>query len=329
MKKITTILATLCVCATATVKAQIPYNLTIKQETYTALAGGTSVNGAKAWTDSTNYKISLGFSFSMGGKTISHFNMMDIGGVFTDTAGVVSGFTFMGTPLIDRGIKTGTSKSPIRYTTTGTAGSKIFKLEILNAGFAEENSLYSTLNDSINLQIWLYEGTNVAELRYGGSKVSNFNDYFFLGGPMVGYTKNLTAATGDFDKLYLLKGAPATAKVDSANTSTMYYPTLTAMPVTGTVYRFAPKSTGTSAGSFIHADNIKVYPTRCTDMLTVENNSNKDMNYQVLSLSGSLMSKGALNPGRKAIDVSSMAQGMYVLTLIDGEELATYKFIKL
>lgn len=326
MKQFITVLTTAAMLAATGVKAQMPYKITVQNQAYTPLAGATTINDTTAWTDSTSYVVPLGFNFKMGTKTINKLNLLEMSGISTDTTGTVAAFNFLGTSIVDRGIVGGKSKSPLRYTVAGTAGSRIFKLELFNAGFMDELNTHSTLNDSVNLQVWLYEGTDVVEMRYGSSKITKLSDYFTLGGPLVGYTSNLNVEDQSFDKLYLLKGSPTAPTIDSATMSSTIFPYLTSFPASGTVYRFALKSTGIA--TFAEAENINVFPTVCTDKVNVANKGTKEMAYQLLSLSGSVLAKGTVVAGTNTIDVSMAPTGMYVLTLIDGDAAASYKLIK-
>ena len=61
--------------------------------------------------------------------------------------------------------------SPISYTTTGIAGSRICKIQVSNAGFYGENNQNGTSVSFINYQLWLYETTNDIEFRYGSVSI--------------------------------------------------------------------------------------------------------------------------------------------------------------
>jgi len=327
MRKIITGVICALLLATNAVNAQMPYKLSVQSQTYTPLTGGIPVNTA-AWTDSTNFVIPIGFDFKIGGKTINSIALAEGNSIASDTTGVVSGMSFLGTAMIDRGIVSGTSKSPIRYMLTGGAGKRVFRLEIFNAGFADENDLYGTLDDSVNLEIWLFEDSNAVEVHYGPSKISHINDYFFNGGPLVGYMKNINRATEDYEMLYLLKGNPAAPTIDSAGSGSMTFPSLSSYPVSGTTYRFVPKSTATTAIEAIQAkDQIKVYPTVCNDRLYIDNGL-EAANYKIISLSGSQLQNGKISYGQNQLDVSGLAPGMYLLTVNGFSFESTYKFMK-
>ncbi len=326
MKQFITILTTAAVLAASAVKAQMPYKVTVQNQAYTPLTGATSINGTTAWTDSSTFVVPLGFNFKMGNKTTNKLNLLEMMGVTSDTTGIVAAFNIIGTGTIDRGITGGVSKSPIRYAVSGAAGSRIFKLELFNAGFLEELNAHSTQNDSFNMQVWLYEGSDVVEVRFGSAKISYMSEYFYFGGPMVGFSNNLKFSDQSFDKMYLLKGDPTAPTVDSATTSTMLFPSFNSYPASGAVYRFALKSTGIA--NFDEAANIAVYPTVCTDKVNINNKGSKQMQYQLLSVAGSLLAKGTIVNGVNTVDVSAAPAGMYILTLIDGEAAASYKLIK-
>lgn len=329
MKRYLTIITAALTVGFTSVKAQMPYNLTVQNQAYTPLTGATSVNGTNPWTDTSSFSIPIGFNFKLGGKTITRLGLSNMSTFATDTTGTISGFDFIGSSLIDRGIKGTTSKSPIRYTSTGTTGNRIFKLEIFNAGFWDEDDIHSTLNDSLNFQVWLYESTNAVELRYGPSKISHYSDYFFAGGPLVGFIKDLETDSEDFDKIYLLKGTATAPVIDSISSPpSSNIPHLTAYPASGTVYRFVPKASSTGVNEMIATDYVKVFPTVCTDKLTVVNNNQQDMQYKIVSLSGTVLAKGVINNGNNVLNVSHIPTGMYALSLTDSKGQTTYKFVK-
>jgi len=142
--------AALCITAgpAITVHAQHPYNFSKTTATYTPLTNATIANNG-IWYDTSSYTIPVGFNFKMNGTNSTTITLRD--GVFIgpDNNTIQNGFGILGTSLQDRNVGKTVSASPIRYTTTGTAGSRIFKLEVSNAGFSEEGQ-YNTDNDSIS-----------------------------------------------------------------------------------------------------------------------------------------------------------------------------------
>lgn len=309
-----------------TAKAQMPYSLAVQNQAYQELTGTTSVNGTTIWDDD-NYIIPLGFNFQFGGKTMTSLDLIGLSAMGTDTSGIMQMFSLIGTDLSDRGSLGSSSKSPVRYTVTGAAGSKIFKLELFNAGFSDEMYTYNTLDDSLNLQLWLYEATNAIEIHFGSSKISHMADYFFFGGPMIGYAKNMDIDQGDFDVMYALKGSPAAPTIDSVEKGSFNFPSLNAYPPSGTVYTFTPKPA--TAIKNIMTDKITVYPTQCTDAIYIENDNVPDTYYQLLSLTGNVVKNGKVDNGRNKIDISNLTAGMYIVRLDNITGYEVKKVIKL
>lgn len=330
MKKLISMLALGLLTNTNGAQAQMPYNVTTGAQPYTALTGATNINSTTPWTDTTNFSVPLGFNFKIGDKTTNKLNLTGVNILGSDTTGTIAGISFMGTSLVDRGTLDGTSKSPIRYSISGVLGKRICKLEFHNAGFGDENSMYSTLDDSLNMQVWLREDSNIIELRFGPSKITHHSDYFFFGGPMLGYVKNMDYKAMSFDKIYLLSGNPTAPTIDSATDVSISYPTLSAYPDSGTVYRFIPKNIPKSSLNTELAEattGLKVYPTICTNNLFVENLL-PATTYKIISLIGNTKLSGAINNGMNTVDVSMLPAGMYVMMVKSEDVYNSYKFIK-
>jgi hypothetical protein len=173
--------------------------------------------------------------------------MLSLPGLIADpTKGTdLNGFAIGDIDIADRGRKGGgVSRSPIRYTTAGTAPDRIFKLELANAGFLDELAIYNTMDDSINLQIWIYETSNIVEYHFGSSRISNPNDYFHLlgSGPVMGYLKHVDYDMFSGGNVYYLKDSSSVIKVDTFALPPSAFPpyALSAWPADGTVFRFTP-----------------------------------------------------------------------------------------
>lgn len=310
-------------------QAQMPYRVVVQNQTYAPLVGATNINDTIPWADTTNFTVPLGFKFKIADDTISNLYLLGVNSIGTDTTGIVSGMSFLGASLVDRGVVEGTSKSPIKYNVSGIAGKRIFKLEYLNAGFADENSIYSTLDDSLNMQVWFREDSNIVEVRFGPSKISNYSDYFFFGGPLIGYTKNMNYDSTTFDKMYLLKGSPTSPTIDSVSDFSLSLPSLNSYPASGTVYRFIPKNIPISTYTelFSQPAGMRAYPTMCTEKLFVENQE-QNATYKIVSLAGRIVQNGEIKNGMNTLDVGTLTTGMYILVTTNELSTATFKFIK-
>ncbi len=203
MKKITLLLS-LFLAINATVFTQ-DYTLNVFNETYIDLEDTISLNNGMTWDD-PNFIIPIGFDFVYKNDTIDtlYMNNLGLGGNLfvtnpdeyeaeVDTSLEVINFTII--DLIDRGVvpsdtePTNNSLSPISYKLEGEADNHILKMEWKNAGVYDDIFETDSSTEFVNIQVWLYEGTNNIEIRYGESGVmlpfltygGLFGDFVFLG----------------------------------------------------------------------------------------------------------------------------------------------------
>lgn len=74
--------------------------------------------------------------------------------------------------------------------------------------------------------------------------------------------------------------------------------------------------------------NFKIYPNPTADMLTIENlDFNLESEYVIVDLIGKEIMKGKLNGKISTINVNSLSNGIYVLS-IKGNDNQNYKFVK-
>jgi len=315
---------------TISAMAQFPYTVTtLTGQTYTPLTGATSFNGNTIWYGQENYLVTMPFTFKYGSIATTNFGLFNETGFASDTANVVSLFTTIYTALADRGALGSTSLSPLRYTVTGTAPNRIFKAEVFNAGFIYEYQTYQTLNDSVDMQIWLYETSNVVEYRFGPSKVTHPLDYFSANGyDIIGFIPNVDLNNGPTGYYYYLTGSSTNPTVDSTSDFNNEPPGgITTYPANGTVYRFAPKTSG--IGNVAKTlDGITVYPSMAHGTVYVQNNSSLETTYQVLAANGAMVAGGTLVRGTNGIDISALAAGMYLVKAVNSEGQGVYKFAK-
>jgi hypothetical protein len=321
-----------------TASAQFQYTFKDTSTTYTPLSGGTSLNGSLIWDDEILFA-PMPFTWTMNGNKTTNFFFLDLSvpGVFADTTDAtdINGFFLSDVDIADRGTISGSaSKSPITYLTTGSAPNRIFKVEIANAGFFAELDAHSSMNDSVDMQVWVYETSNVVEYHYGPSKITFPGDYYGFGGngPFVGYAKGIDAVSQSAGDLYFLTGSPAAPTVDSISIPFTTPPTgLSDWPNANKVYRFTPKKSNvgvTTASSNKIA--VRIYPTLATTQLKVQylplNGETAD--YQICSLTGAVVSSGRLQSGVQSIDVSAFAAGTYYMQVKAKGASGNYRFMK-
>lgn len=312
---------------TVSAAAQNPYTLSVRTQPYAHLTTAP-VNDTTAWMQG-NFSTTLPFAFNLAGQPLSRFNLKTANvSPATDTTDPVSGFVMMGSNFVDRGLMTGRSRSPIRFQTTGVAPSRIFKAEVQGAGFFEEMLSQSTQNDSVNLQVWLYEGSHIVELHYGPSKISANPDYFADGGPTAGFVRGLDFTAGTFQKLYGLTGSPSAPVVDSFSFGNQEEG-LTAYPAPGTVYRFTPRGfTPASIASQSELALSAMYPNPFTDELTFRYGGRGTVDYQIFAMNGAKLIQGQAGYGEHHVNVSNLIPGAYLVRLSSANEVRSAQFVK-
>ncbi len=314
-----------------TSRAQFPYSLTTQTgQVYTPLSAGVSFNGGNLWEGFENYMVTMPFNFNYGSITTNNFGFMFETIAASDTQNIISGFSLIYTGLIDRGAMGSQSLSPIRYTTSGTAPNRIFKAEVFNAGFINEYFNYQTLNDSVDMQIWLYETSNALEYHFGPSQVTHPLDYFSANGyDLIGFYKNVNLNADTLDNFYYLTGNPSSPAIDSnANNSTEPSDGLTTYPANGTVYKFTPKNTGLDNVG-IALKGIEVYPTLAASTVYILNTAGNNISYDLLSITGAVVTSNiTLANGKNTINISTLAPGMYIIKAVGPQGQGLYKFVK-
>lgn len=315
---------------TVTANAQFYYDFSVRQNTYQPLTTGTDITGGTAW-DEEYFQIPIGFNFSIDGITITDISVLGGSGCATDTDNIINVFMITDMDLQDRGYDSNIAKSPIRYTLTGSAPNRILKYEIANAGIYDESLLYNTQNDSVNIQVWLYETSNIFEIHYGPSQLSHPGDYFITTGyPIVAYIKNLdlTSATATLDKFFYLQGDASAPVVDSINSLFSLSGGLNSYPSNGTVYRFAPKPV--SVGNSPKKDmGIDLISNVGSDKVILNKDNDAQAHYAVLGMNGATMNvSGQLDRGKNDINISNLPAGMYMLHVQTRAERKAFKIMK-
>lgn len=326
MKKILTFISLFIFVAFA-LKSQSPYILSTLQEPYQALSNPTSINGSSVWSVQ-KFTIPLPFSVKIGNSTVNQV-YTDGTVLYADTMGSnVDILQLFYAYTLDRGYMGSQSKSPLNYEISGNVGSRIFKLEGKSVGFYFEYVNYATMLDSFDYQIWLYEGSNIAEIHFGNAKISHANDYFQAPTPgFCGYMNvNFNTGAGNFG--YLAAGDPTNAVMDSLKDG--HFPAnFDSYPVAGTVYRFTPK-TLTALEDFSPTLAVDVYPTLCKDELFLQYHEHEEVNFELLSLSGAKTNvSGKLKHEKQGISLTHLPAGIYLLKIATNSNETTVRIVKL
>jgi hypothetical protein len=140
----------------------------------------------------------------------------------------------------------------------GDNGQRILKLEYDNVGFA-----YTGIHDSsnfFNAQVWLYEGSDVIEYRYGPHNITNPKWF----GQYTGLFASLDSA--DNSALFNITGNPASPVISTNNDLN-----LSGFPASGTVYRFSPAwGSHTGVKETYTASDFNIYPNPANQIVTIK-----------------------------------------------------------
>lgn len=319
----------------------IPYKFTVYHENYKPLRDGINLV-SEVWFNSDYFALPMPFNVMM--DTVNCKAPFIAGGstLVTDTGkGIISSFFLTDANLIDKGF-IGSDyifQSPIRYQVVGIPGARIFKLEIPNAAFFNE-IIYATNYDSVFMQLWLYETSNIVELRYGPSHISHGYNYFpNKGFPGAGYIQDVDSSLNG--TYHLLGGDPSNPfieSIESVNGVLKHKPAgLNSFPESGTVYRFTPGAAAIDITPPVNSTGItnstKIYPTNCTNELLIEYATDKvnyRADYQLYSVDGTLKNSNTLTPNSiNHINTSALIPGIYIVQINTYEGIKRQKIIKL
>jgi hypothetical protein len=283
-------------------KAQT-YTFSQNTGTYTNLAS-PFVLSSSGWDGMSSYNLLIPFQFAFNGTTES---MLGIGGN-----------SLIGFQLGTRGISAlmadledhnqAGNPSTIGYKISGTSGNQILKLEWKNAGTSNGATEFA------NLQVWLYEGSNIIEIHYGTSSLPSSGFLYFPQlGPTVGLILSSSTSTFTASGIYL-QGNPASATAVTVNNASTF-PVLNAPPANGTIYRFTPASANGLRNDILPA-SLTFYPNPATDFINLKGLI-ADMNEAqvvITDMAGKVVLNEAIQADGK-INLSNLPQGTYLAQL--------------
>ncbi len=299
--------------------AQSIYTFETENIPYEDLTGSISLSNGNSWDD-PGYSIPIGFDFTISTHTFNTIYVVEWGAGGTlssnpNDTGTLPIFI----PIIQDIISLGNS-SPISYKIEGTTGNQILKIEWIHFGFFDD----STNNDYMNMQLWLYEGSNIIEYRYGTSQINNPNESFEgETGPIIGLLTSYNLDTDTLeDNAYFISGDPTnpTLTVIEAN-QTNTIPAINGTIPSGTVYRFIPETLTTTDFKF---PKTTIFPNPTSDLLTVTSPSEIE-NITIYNTLGKIISKQKKAP---QINVSSLNKGIYIIEIKSKSGIDRHKFIK-
>ncbi len=301
------------------------YHFSVSSEPYQDLTGGTSLV-SQPWDDPI-YSVSIPFSFDFYNQTLSDlFQIQDFNSISLFTSDFNDTLSFMtpyGADLVDRGIGTPNSLSPITYKLEGSLGSRVLIIEWQNAGFYGQYFDSGTTPDFVNFQVRLYEDSGDIEFHYGPSSISQANlDFNGASGPFVGLLEAIKlpedAAVGE---VVLLSGNASnpTVQDDYGN----YF--LNGTPPPNTVYKFSREMVATH-DPIVVAKQVYYGPNPATDVLALQPEWEQDVFGPVMiyNANGAFVMK---DDEPSSIDISNLTPGIYHLQFATANGKVTQRIV--
>ncbi len=302
------------------------YALTAFSEDYQPFANGTNPNGVFEGWDDPEFAIPLGFDFTMANTTFNTvmqvgFGGFIIGGNFNNGAG----FGYL-SDIIDGGQVPEGVPSEITYTTTGSMGNQICKIQFTNAAFYTEVADLNTAENRTNFQIWFYEDDFSIEIRFGESNITMAPlVYEGASGPVIGIFTGISNDGETAEYAAGLSGNPETPELEllDVEQGDIFSAALDATPASGQVYRFAP--TVVSTKDLEKQVQFSVFPNPTVDRVQIGGELSENTPYRISDITGKIAMSGIYNSAN-TIDVSALSPGVYVIGLDGYSSVA--KFVK-
>jgi len=339
-----TSLLILCIFSSASLSGQDinKYDLTSSTATYTVLTSATqALENDSDWADlETGFGAEAGFTFDvLGTSSKGLLNFISANLLISD------GFDYYNyespIPFVfpsnlqfeNRAQVAGNQPSVIQYKTEGDAGERIFKLEYSNVGFFVEQSALGTMDMFTNVQIWIYEGSNCIDYRYGPSNITD-EELLYDGEP--GFSAGLVAATteqlgkNEYTYSIIVQGDPANPtafEVENGDEDTPAV-SLDGFPAEGMVYTFCPESIDVSTKHLIRAAEWNIFPNPVKDNLVIDFRKETNGQYEIFTIDGILMQQGYVNATQIKLDANSLAEGHYIAKVTTQDGFSVKRFFK-
>ena len=284
---------------------------------------GTSLSSGTKWDDPF-YSIILGFEFKLYSDHGTTINLLGGSGVTFNNNPNSTIMTIMSPifedicdrafdPSIDMEGDPG-GISDISYTVTGQAGSHICKIQVDNAGFFGEVDAGGASVSFVNFQVWLYEGTNDIEFRFGAVNIQNPSiNLDNPSGFICGLAETVNLNTANNQSSNVLSGPHANPSMVALNASGNQV--VTGPIQSGRVYKFArfnPNPVGIS--SIGSSDQFSLFPNPVSKTLYCKGDPErmKDGYIYFYSMDGRLVSTKKLEP---EMDLSEINKGVYFIKI--------------
>jgi len=306
--------------------AQPFYTFSKLTNTYTDLPGLTSVHNNQPWEkhsvkNGADFTYTLPFNLKVNGINYK-FLAFDGANLFLHSMnGSEIEMYATGIFVCDKSATNATtSVSPVGYKVEGATGNRIFKMQFKNVGSSVEKYFYFANTYYLNVQIWLYEGSNVIEYRIGDHNLSTYN--YPNEEPYTNFGFGGEPSSGTFVcMLYDDAQNPLLGEYTDSSQVTLDNYGFTGYPASGTVFRFTPATNASIHDNLF--DTVKVYPNPTTDYLFFDHLT-ETKQYTIYNVNGKMVKKGMISEEHNVISVSEIPSAVYLLQI----DQSTFKFVK-
>ncbi len=255
--------------------------------------------------------IPIGFDFVFLGETYNSFGMTENGYAFFSIGGTtVSFISFYDADL--KNFQDDAMLSPIYYLTEGEEGNRIFKCEMVQVGFEEDQEN----NDYANVQLWFYENCNDFEIRVGPVSIDPLeDDLFYFGNTSPFFAYGLY----DPESYYILAGDPTAPYQQTSNLVT-----LDEVPQDGTIYTFSNCDLSLEEKP---STGVNCFPNPAGNVLNVSLAGSSEV--RIHALDGTLLSSTQSIQHFVSLDLSNLSSGMYMLQVVSVQGIHSKRFFKL
>ncbi len=303
-----------------------------KDSFYTApfqrLIGSTLVNlGADTLWDDPTFEVPLGFKFRFFNDSTTSIHCsgdLGLGAMLSLNNTDTNNFKIIFVSFLDLENKNDSlALSPISYLISGVAPNRICKLEWRNAGLLD-----GLATDSIDIQAWFYEDSDIIEYRYGNVNIQAApEDIYYITGEAGDYlgimdSLDISGITPSSKKTYFFQGNPQVPDFDSLTSFTFIsaFPGMDTTVSSNTVFRFQPiKPVKVIPAAVYYVDEfnkINLQYNASLNNIIISNASSISMSVQVVNAGGSIVSTIASNTLlSQQINTTNWPNGIYYVQI--------------
>lgn len=216
--------------------------------------------------------------------------------------------------------------SSISYGTYGVYPNRILKVQIKDGA----DDYYISSGSNINVQLWLYEASNIIEFHMGNNvfieqdttqRVMFISEYD--GDTSYTYPHFVT---GDLNSAAVKRFDYVEAWVEEPIYDSVLYfnnPTSTS----GLIYRFSPHNSTSIKES--NSSKLEIYPNPSFDKINLSGfDNNGDKYFKIITIQGKIVMEVKLDTSSNSIDLSHLNKSTYLLNIYNERESLNKIFIK-